>query len=91
MSMPPSEINFQTERTRKFRASALSEEDERTISHVEEFGCSVVNVERTAHGLGWSYTLGVFDTSGRPELITVGLLAETAHSALNEAAKLLRG
>ena len=68
----------------------MSEEDERTISHVEEFGCSVVNVERTAHGLGWSYTLGVFDTSGRLELITVGLLAETAHSALNEAAKLLR-
>jgi len=88
--MPPSEIKFQTERTRKFRESTLSEEDERTISHVEEFGSSVVNVRRTSHSLGWAYTVGVFDTSGRAEIITVGLLPETAHFALNEAAKLLR-
>ena len=88
--MPPRKTIFQTERTRKFRASDLSEEDERTISHVEEYGCSVVSVRRTSHGLGWSYTVGIFDTSGKPEIITVGLLPETSHSALNAAAKLLR-
>jgi Domain of unknown function (DUF4262) len=82
--------NFDTARTRKFRASELGEEDDRTISHIEEFGCSVVNVARTEHGFGWSYTIGVFDTSGKPEIITVGLAPETAHFALNEAAKLLR-
>jgi hypothetical protein len=68
----------------------LPKEDERTVSHIEEFGCSVVNVSRTKYGLGWSYTVGVFDTSGKPEIIAVGLLPETAHFALNEAAKLLR-
>src|SRR5882757_1377217 len=88
--MPPGKRKFQTARTRKLKATALSEEDQRTISHVEEFGCSVVNVTRTEYGLGWSYTVGVFDTSGKPEIITVGLLPETAHSALNEAAKLWR-
>lgn len=88
--MPPGEAKFQTARTRKFRTNGLSEEDERTISHVEEFGCSVVNVKRTKHGLSWSYTVGVFDTSGKPEIIAIGLLPETAHFALNEAAKLLR-
>jgi len=88
--MPPGTTKFQTARTRKFRASELSENDERTISHVEEFGCSVVSVKRTNYGLGWSYTVGIFDTSGEPEIITVGLLPETAHFALNEAAKLLR-
>ena len=88
--MPPSEIKFQTERTRKFRGSALCEEDGRTISHVEEYGCSVVSVKRTSYGLGWSYTIGLFDTSGKPEIITVGLPPDTAHSALNEAARLLR-
>src|SRR5262245_13033549 len=81
---------FQTARTQKFRATALSKEDERTISHVEEFGCSVVSVKREKYGFGWSYTVGVFDTGGRPEIITVGLLPETAHFALNEAAKRLR-
>lgn len=88
--MPPGQIQFQTSRTRNFRATALSEEDEHTISHVEEFGCSVVSVRRTTHGLGWSYTVGVFDTGGHPEIITLGLLPDTAHYALNEAAKLMR-
>jgi Domain of unknown function (DUF4262) len=82
--------DFTTERTRKFRQTALSPEDERTIGHIEEFGCSVVSVKRTQHGLGWSYTIGVFDTCGQPELIAVGLVPETAQFALNAAAKLLR-
>lgn len=90
LDMPPREAKFQTARIRKLRSSALSEEDERTISHVEDFGCSVINVKRTNYGLGWAYTVGVFDTCGKPEIITVGLLPETAHFALNEAAKLLR-
>lgn len=88
--MPRSKTKFQTTRTKNFRTHVLSEEDERTISHVEEFGCSVVSVKRTNFGLGWSYTLGVFDTCGKPEIITVGLPQETAHFALNEAVKLLR-
>jgi hypothetical protein len=88
--MPPKKNNFETTRTREFRASELCQEDERTISHIEEFGCSVVSVAKTEHGLGWSYTVGVFDTSGKPEIITVGLPSETAHFALNEAVHLLR-
>jgi Domain of unknown function (DUF4262) len=88
--MPTESKNFETARTRKFRATTLSKEDERTISHIEEFGCSVVNVARAEYGLGWSYTIGVFDTAGKPEIITVGLPPETAHFAVNEAAKLLR-
>jgi hypothetical protein len=81
---------FETPRTRKFRASHLSQEEERTIGHIEDFGCSVVSVTRTKYGHGWSYTVGVFDTCGKPEIITVGLPPKTAHFALNEAAKLLR-
>jgi hypothetical protein len=68
----------------------LCPEDERTISHIEEFGCSVVSVGVTNHGLGWSYTIGVVDTGGKAEIIAVGLPPGTAHFALNEAAKLLR-
>ena len=50
----------------------------------------MVNVKRTKYGLGWSYTVGVFDTCGKPEIITVGLLQDTAHFALNEAVMLQR-
>ncbi len=88
--MHPSKAIFRTARTRKFRTTPLSEEDDRTISHVEEFGCSIVNVARTEYSLGWSYTVGVFDTCGKPEIITVGLLPETAQFTLNEAVKRLR-
>lgn len=86
----PNKRDFETLRTREFRQSQLSEEDQRTIGHIEEFGCSVVNVERTAYGFGWAYTIGLFDTCAKPELVTVGLLPETAHAALNQAAKLMR-
>jgi hypothetical protein len=88
--MPLNKRKFETARTRKFRETELCREDERTIGHIEEFGCSVLSVERTSYGLGWSYTVGIFDTCAKPELITVGLPPETAHYALNEAAKLMR-
>ena len=88
--MPSNKRDFETARTRKFRESGLRPEDERTIGHIEEFGCSVVSVARTNYSLGWSYTIGIFDTCGKPEIITVGLSPETAHFALNEAAKLMR-
>lgn len=88
--MPPKNKNFETDRTRQFRSRVLDEEDERTISHIEEFGCSIVLVRSTTSGPGWSYTAGVYDTSGSPEIITVGLKEETAQSLLNEAARQLR-
>ena len=36
------------------------------------------------------YTIGVFDTCGGPELITVGLNESTTRHLLNDAARLLR-
>ncbi len=80
---------FETERTRRFREGNLDERDERTIGNIETFGCEVVQV-RSAGGPGWSYTIGIYDTCRKPEVITVGLREETAHYLLNEAAKRLR-
>lgn len=81
---------FATERTKRFRCGQLRESHEETISHVENFGCSVVYVKAAEHKLPWSYTVGVYDTCGQPEIITVGLQQSTAHFLLNEAAKRLR-
>lgn len=82
--------NFETERTRNWRTSDLTPEDETTIGHVEDFGCSIIHIDKNSAGPGWSFTLGVFDTTGEPEIIVVGLRKDTAHHLLNEAAKLLR-
>jgi hypothetical protein len=78
---------FDTERIKRHRSKLLSESDERTIGRVETFGCEVVQVTSTATSQGWSYTVGIYDTCGQPEVITVGLREETALVLLNEAAK----
>lgn len=88
--MPNSEIKFATDRTRFLRSCELDAQEDRTISHIETHGCSVFRVESSTTGPSWSYTVGVYDTSGRPELITVGLLEPTARFLLNEAAGELR-
>jgi len=62
---------FATERTRRFREGKLNKRDERTISNVEKFGCEVVQVKRNSAGPGWSYALGVYDTCGQPDVVTV--------------------
>ncbi len=64
--------------------------DQRTISNIETYGCEVVQVKKSGAGPGWSYTVGVYDTCGQPEIIVVGLLEKTAQILLNEAAKALR-
>ena len=80
--------NFETARTRQFRAAQLNAHDERTIGQIEQYGCSVLSVGRDCRDdFSWTYTIGVFDTCGKPDLITVGLPFKTAHPCLNEAVK----
>ena len=81
---------FATVRTRRFHAKTLRENEKRTIARIENFGCEVMQVTSGAAGPGWSYTVGVYDTCGMPEIITVGLPENTALFLLNEAAKRLR-
>lgn len=81
---------FETLRTRRFRSGSLRDSHEETITHIETFGCSVVHVKASKHAPAWSYTVGVYDTCGQPEVITVGLRQSTAHFLLNEAASRMR-
>jgi hypothetical protein len=80
---------FSTQRLRFWREQDLSGSFLSTIDHIEQFGCSVLYIEGDSASR-FSYTVGVFDTSGHPELIAVGLIEKTAHIALNAAEKLLR-
>lgn len=88
--MTESERRFETARTRAFRSGELSETDRHTVDNIETFGCEVISVKASSAGPGWSYTIGIYDTCGKPELITVGLPEKTAHVLLNEAAHRLR-
>ena len=84
------ERNFSTERTRKLRSDSLDKSTEKTVANIETFGCTVIHVKPSSSGPGWSYTIGIHDTCGKPEIIAVGLRQETAHFLLNEAAERLR-
>jgi hypothetical protein len=89
--MPNKASKFETERTRKWRATKLHPTDERTIGQIEESGCSVISVGRDCKDdLSWTYTIGVYDTCGKPDLITVGLNFNVAQSCLNEAVRRMR-
>ena len=82
---------YETERTRSWRATELHPTDTHTIAQIEEYGCSIISVVRDCKDdLGWSYTIGVYDTCGKPDLITVGLHSKTANACLNEAVRLER-
>jgi hypothetical protein len=83
--------NYDTPRIRELRTTELQPADERTIGQIEEYGCSVISVGRDCKDdLSWTYTIGVFDTCGKPDLITVGLKFSVAQTCLNEAVKRLR-
>ncbi len=89
--MSNSAKNFETPRTRHWRSAELNPTDAKTIDKIEEYGCFVLTVGSKAHReLNYTYTIGLYDTSGKPDLITAGLHHEVAHSCLNEAAKRLR-
>jgi hypothetical protein len=82
---------FDTERIRCHRAGQLSESGERTVTNIERFGCGVIHVKSSHTNPGWSYTVGVYDICGRPEVITIGLRNDkTVLFLLNEAARRLR-
>lgn len=83
---------FSTPRTRELLARKdLTELDRKVVNGIEEFGSFILTVTNAAEEPGgYSYTVGAFDASGVPELITVGLRASTGHYLLDAAVELGR-
>ena len=76
-----------TERTKMWRMRELSPFFLKTIDDVEESGCRVVSVAAKNPALSWTYTVSIYDTCCKPELVTVGLPSEVAYFAFNEAVR----
>src|ERR1700678_1249445 len=81
--------NFETARTRHLRSLELDEQEDRTISHIEEFGCSIFHIGDGGELPKWSFSVGIADTCGQPEILQVGLKEQAAHTLLNGASKQL--
>ncbi len=81
---------YRTERTVYLRSTELSSYELDLVDKVERFGCMVLHVqEPNAPKPFFSYTVGLSETCNDPEVITCGLRADTAQSALNHAAKIM--
>lgn len=86
-----SKKNFATERTKYLRTTELSKLDKWAVEKIEEEGCALISVSADCKDdLGWTYSLGINDTCGQPELITIGLPIEVAKFCLNETARRMR-
>lgn len=89
--MADSSRKFTTQRTQYLRTTELSKTDAWALDQIEEHGCALISVSPDCKDdFSWTYSLGIYDTCGQPELITVGLPFEVAKSCLNEAALRMR-
>jgi hypothetical protein len=80
-----------TARTNMWRSRDIKPSFVKAIDTIEQFGCQVMHVGAGEVSPSFSYTAGVFDTVGKPELISVGLPSKVAHHALNYAVELMEG
>jgi hypothetical protein len=81
---------YATTRTCKWIANNPGEDFLHILRNIQKFGCHIMQVKGTSTTPGWSYSIGLFDTTHQPEIITVGMPQAAAVTAVNKAAKLLR-
>jgi hypothetical protein len=77
-------------RIQLFRKRELQSDERKLIDDVEAYGCHIVQVRPDNEIPGWSYTIGLYEVFGQPEVIVVGLKEDTAHALLNEVCNLYR-
>jgi hypothetical protein len=81
---------FETERTRELLTLDLDARDLKCVNDVEQFGCHVIQVSGANQRMSWTYTVGAYNTTGKAEIIVVGLENKTAARAVNNAVDGLR-
>jgi hypothetical protein len=87
-----SERPYATDRTRRWGQAKLRDFNREEIDTIEKLGYQVLCVADGEPGsLSFAYTFGLFDTSGLPEIVEVGLPHKTGFALMNEAADRLRG
>lgn len=61
-----------------------NEADRRFLDVIDRHGWHVMNVHGGADGPGFSYSTGIFERTGQPEAIVIGLIPEVAHRVIND-------
>jgi hypothetical protein len=61
-----------------------AEADARALANIEKYGLHVISVMEDDEHAPFSYSIGIEQSLGMPELIIIGLKSDVAHSAINE-------
>ena len=64
-----------------------NESFEKTLCHIRENGVGIISVAGDDRSLGWTYSTGLFDTYGQPEIILTGFPAGLAQFIVNEVGR----
>ena len=57
---------------------------------IEKFGWSVVMIKETDYSPAFAYTIGIWETYGKPEIIAFGLNTNSLHILVNQAADIFK-
>ncbi|MDR6805400.1 hypothetical protein J2Y45_002291 [Dyadobacter sp. BE34] len=68
----------------------LCHDNERTKSHIEKHGLSVVIIEATDYLPSFAYSVGLWQEYRHPEIICFGLSNDSLHNLVNYAGQLVR-
>jgi len=79
-----------TDRIRILRQRSLEPDEKKLVDDIESYGCHIIQVREGNGFPGWSFTVGLGDVLGVPELIVIGLKNNVAHSLLNECNRRLQ-
>jgi hypothetical protein len=62
----------------------MDPEEQRALQDIDQFGCQVQHVLEEGDLPPFSYSIGITKTSGKPELVVVGLKQAIAHFVIND-------
>jgi hypothetical protein len=63
-----------------------NEAGEQTLEYIAEYGYATMHVFGDDRSMSWSYSIGMYDTWGQPEIVMTGFPQELATSILGHAA-----
>lgn len=66
------------------------EADAKAIADIEKYGLHVISVREDDDHAPFTYSIGIEQSLGMPELIVIGLKSEVAHSAIDECYRLMK-
>ncbi|WP_019605050.1 DUF4262 domain-containing protein [Teredinibacter turnerae] len=68
----------------------MSKSDQKTLNDIREYGCHVLGVLEGEEEPTFTYSIGIFETQGKPELLILGLDPKLAQSMVNQYNRLLK-